>query len=88
MTPEIADALNAIFELGGACLLWYDVIVVYRHKQIRGVWWPARAWFLAWGVWNLLYYPSLDQWLSFTAGLFIVAANLVWCVLAHRYRKN
>ncbi len=88
LDPGVADKINGSFEALGAVLLWYDVRVVYLHKQIRGVWWPARSFFMFWGFWNILYYPSLDQWWSFWAGVALVSANLVWCILAWGYRKN
>lgn len=88
LDPGVADKLNGTFEAAGAVLLWYDVRVVYLHKQIRGIWWPARTFFMVWGFWNILYYPSLDQWWSFWAGVALVSANAVWCALAYRYRNN
>lgn len=88
LDPGVADKINGSVEALGAALLWYDVRVVYLHKQIRGVWWPARSFFMFWGLWNILYYPSLDQWWSFWAGVALVSANLAWCILAWGYRKN
>lgn len=43
--------------------------------------------FTLWGVWNIYYYPSLNQWCSFAGGLVIVAANALWVGLMLRYRK-
>lgn len=59
--------------------------VILRDKGVRGVDWRATAFFTAWGAWNLFYYPHLGQWLSFSGGLVIVAANAVWVSLALRY---
>jgi hypothetical protein len=36
-------------------------------------------------VWNLYYYPHLDQWWSFAGGLVIVAANVLWIGLMVYY---
>lgn len=81
-----ADAINALFALGGAAMQWMNVQSLYRHKSIRGVWWPAWALFAAWGWWNVYYYgPHLDQWLSWGAGLLIVTANTLWVVMAIYY---
>lgn len=79
------DLLNGLFELFGGCMIWLDVRRLAIDKQIKGVYWPSRAFFLTWGVWNLYYYPSLDQWLSFFGGLVICSANIMWCVLAVWY---
>lgn len=75
MSPDI---INAIFEFGGGCLIWLSVRQLWKDKELKGVHWAPIIFFWAWGVWNLFYYPSLDQWWSFTGGLWIVVANGVW----------
>lgn len=42
------------------------------------MYWPMTAFFTAWGFWNLHYYPSLEQWFSFYAGIVLVLGNLCW----------
>jgi hypothetical protein len=85
MTPDIA---NALFELAGAVFLILDCRALHRDKRLRGVYWPGRVFFASWGLWNVLYYPAIAQWFSFSAGLLVLAANAVWCALAWRYRKS
>ncbi len=85
MTP---DLLNATFELVGACFLAVDCKRLHRDKCLRGLWWPGRVFWASWGVWNVFYYPSIGQTLSFYAGLLVLAANAVWCALAWKYRKQ
>jgi len=80
------DLINAVFEMGGAALLTLNIVRLLRDKTLAGVSIFPTAWWTAWGMWNLFYYPSLGQWASFTAGLFVVAFNLAWVVLAVRYR--
>ncbi len=75
MTP---DVLNALFELTGALLTAMNTRRVIRDKGYAGIYWPAVAFFWAWGAWNLFYYPHLEQWWSFTAGVLLFAANLSW----------
>jgi hypothetical protein len=83
------DAINAAFELVGAFLNWTNVRRLMRDKKVRGVYWPAWAFFALWGWWNLLYYgPFLGQWLSGAAGIIMVIANTTWVVLAIKYRRN
>lgn len=72
------DVLNAIFEFGGGCLIWLSVRQLWLDKELKGVHWSPIIFFWAWGMWNLFYYPSLDQWWSFAGGLWIVLANGVW----------
>jgi len=85
---EYNDLVNGLFELCGAFLLWVNVRKLHTDKQVRGVFWPVTAFFGVWGLWNLYYYPSLDQWFSFAAGIVLVTANIVWVWMAIRYRKN
>lgn len=83
------DIVNGIFEMCGGLLCWMDVRRLLQDKQIKGVYWPVRLFFAAWGWWNLYYYPSLGQWCSFAGGVLLVAGNTAWVALAlkHHYAK-
>jgi hypothetical protein len=81
------DYINGAFEFWGGVALWKNVGMIRRDKMVRGVNWQVTAFFTTWGVWNLFYYPSLGQWVSFAGGLNIVAANAVWLSYAVRYRN-
>lgn len=82
------DMINGLFELFGGILLWKNVSKLYHDKQLRGVFWFPTAFFGLWGYWNLYYYPSLNQWASFSGGMVIVSANTAWVILALVYRRN
>lgn len=87
MTPF--DAINGVFEAGGAILVWNNFRRLRRDKLVRGVDWRVTAFFSAWGFWNAVaYYPSLHQWFSFAGGIALVAGNCAWLTLALKYRKN
>ncbi len=83
-----ADGVNGAFELVSGLLLWNNVRILYRDKQVRGVSIVTTAVFALWGYWNLYYYPSLGQWLSLAGGLSVVLANTAWVGLAWRYRRG
>lgn len=85
MTP---DAINACFEGVGALFAIPDVWRLLRDRTIRGVYWPGRAFWITWGVWNLYFYPAVDQPLSFFGGCALTAANAAWLTLAIRYRSK
>lgn len=85
---HLSDSINGIFEAGGAILMWLNVKRIIEHKQVRGIDWRITVFFSAWGFWNLWYYPSLHQWMSFIGGIVMVTANIVWLVLAIKYRNN
>ena len=83
----IADVINGAFELLGGLMILNHCRAVWRDKAVAGVSIVSTVFFAAWGLWNLYYYPSLDQWWSFAGGLAIVCANALWIALLLRYRK-
>jgi len=80
------DLINGSFELFGAYLTWANVYKLLKDKEVKGVYWMIWVFYSAWGMWNLYYYPSLDQWASFYAGIIMVIGNICWVVLAIKYK--
>lgn len=80
-----ADLINAIFEIGGAVAILNHCRVAYRDKAVNGVSILSTIFFTAWGFWNMYYYPSLGQWISFYAGITIALSNMVWVSLLIKY---
>ena len=76
------DLINGGFEMVGALFTWRNFLELHRTRELRGVYWPTTAFFSAWGLWNLLYYPALGQWASLAGGIALVAGNVAWVVLA------
>ena len=83
-----ADIINASFEVLGGFFILNHCRVVWKDKAVAGVSIVSTIFFSGWGLWNIYYYPSLDQWYSFWGGLFIVAANLLWVALLIKYRHG
>lgn len=81
------DHINGTFEILGGYFILRHCFAVMKDKAVAGVSIISTAFFAAWGIWNLYYYPHLDQWWSFAGGLAIVASNIFWIVLLLRYRK-
>lgn len=84
----ILDAINGSFELVAGFMVLLHCWRTYQDKNVQGVSFVATAFFAIWGFWNLIYYPALDQWLSFAGGLLIVAANALWVGLMIYYRRS
>ena len=80
-----ADTTNGLLELAGGVFVMLSIFKVIDDKKVRGVSWVHVSFFTVWGVWNLYYYPSLDQWFSFVGGLFLVSVNAVWVALLLYY---
>jgi hypothetical protein len=70
--------VNGSFEFLGGFLVWLNVRALYRAKKFVGVALAPTAFFAAWGMWNLYFYPSLGQWLSLAGGLNLSLAEFVW----------
>ena len=84
----MTDAVNGLFECLGGVLLWMGVRRLWIDREVKGMYWPATMFFGLWGWWNLFYYPSLGQWLSFLGGLVVVSANTTWVVLFLVFRAK
>ncbi len=74
------DLINASFELAGAVPIALSVGRLWRDRAARGIHPLQFGFFALWGMWNLVYYPMLDQWWSLAGGAAIFSANLAWLV--------
>jgi len=84
-----ADAVNGLFEMGASIAILAHCFKLYKDKLLRGVSIGATAFFTSWGVWNLYYYPSLGQSISFVAGMAVVFTNVLWLgMMFHYSRRN
>ena len=59
------DLINGTFEASGSLFILRSIFLLHKQKLVRGVSLIHVAFFMAWGWWNLYYYPHLGQWLSF-----------------------
>ncbi|RLD07556.1 MAG: hypothetical protein DRI65_04445 [Chloroflexota bacterium] len=82
------DLVNGAYEMLGAPFIVLSIMNLLREKAVKGVDWRAVAFFSTWSMWNLYYYPHLEQWASFLGGILIAAANLVWLVLMVYYIRK
>lgn len=83
MTP---DMINGSFEAAGALMNCLSIRALMRDRQVKGVSpWPS-VFFLSWGLWNLIYYPLLEQFWSTIAGAALALTTATWLVLYLRYR--
>jgi len=82
------DWINGTFEFLGAGFIYLSIRKVLKDKIVHGINWLTVAFFAAWGIWNLYYYPFLDQWWSFSGGIALVIVNIMWIVLLIHYRPR
>lgn len=74
----MADIINGCFELLAGLFCTINCFRLYKDKKVRGISILSTVFFTSWGFWNLYYYPSLGQTMSFIGGIFIVTTNVVW----------
>ncbi len=82
------DFINGSFEFVGAAFQVVQVRQILKDKAVKGVHWLPILFFALWGYWNLIYYPSLEQWFSFTGGLLLTIATSIWLVLLIKYSNR
>ena len=82
-----ADIINGTFELVGGLLYLLNIKILIKDKKIQGISLLPTLFFTSWGLWNLFYYPHLDQWFSFFGCIVLVTVNAVWLALAYYYSK-
>lgn len=83
-----ADIVNGLYEFLASLFMMNNCRVLFNDKKVRGVSIVSTAFFTSWGFWNLYYYPSLNQWLSFFGGAILVLVNVVYVVLMMYYRRK
>jgi hypothetical protein len=79
------DQANACLEMGGAFLRTLDCIKLFQDKRFSGGHLGTALYFLGWGVFNVFFYPSLNQVWSFWAAIALMAMNGLWFVMAVHY---
>jgi len=82
------DIINGLFESCGALMLSRSVWMTYKAKKTEGVSILAIIYFSSWGLFNLFYYPSLNQPFSFLGGCLCTLTNLIWCGQIFYYRRK
>lgn len=83
------DLINGGFELAGAAFNCLSIRALLRDRQVKGVSPLPSLFFMSWGLWNLVYYPSLGQWWSFWGGVALAATTATWLGLyVHFNRKE
>ncbi len=82
------DIINGFFEIIACIITWLNIYKIEKDKIVKGIYWPTNLFFLIWGLWNLYYYPSLEQYFSFYMGLALAFSNIIWVYLAYKYNKK
>lgn len=79
------DLINAAFEFCAAIAVALHCRAILHDREVHGVSTAGIGFFVAWGFWNLYYYPHLEQPLSFVCGIAVTVVNLVYVGLLMYY---
>lgn len=83
------DLINGLFEIGSGIFQIINIVKLIKDKELKDISWIPMGFFTLWGCWNLYYYPSLNQPLSFIGGIMIFVTNFIWLTLVFYYNlKN
>jgi len=82
------DYVNAMFELGMAFCIFLSIRKLCKDRQVKGIHWANVAFPMLWGLFNIVYYPSLEQHASFFAGVVVVAMNAAYLYKINEYRDR
>lgn len=82
------DLINGLLESIGAVLISLDVRRIHIDREVKGIYWPSRIFFLAWGCWNLYFYPYYDHFWSFVGGIFMTLVNVMWLASVVYYLRK
>lgn len=88
MTTLWTDLINGSFEALAGAMVLNHCRVLYAEKMVRGVSVISSFFFTLWGIWNLYYYPALNQPMSFYGVLVVVAANALYVGMMVYYRRE
>lgn len=81
------DVGNAVFECSGGLFVALNAWDIWKKKAVAGQTLTALFFFTMWGIWNLFYYPSQNQWWSTVGAWSIMIVNSVQIYLVFRFRK-
>lgn len=86
---SLPDLINGGFEVFGFVAMANNIRGLLKDKMVRGFRLTSMLFFTSWGIWNVYYYPHLQQWASFVGGLLMCLSNIVYVSLTIYYlRKN
>lgn len=85
---QYKDLINGSFELLASFATLDHCRVLLQDREVRGVSYFSILFFIIWGFWNLFYYPSLNQLLSYFGSIGIVIANIFYFCLVIYYKSG
>ena len=82
------DLINGGVGIVGTLFILRSIVLLYKHKQVRGIFWPIAIFFSGASTWSGYFFYELQMVYSFWANVCYAVANLTWLMLAVKYRRN
>lgn len=79
------DAINAVFQFGGAFFIALAIREAIRHKG-QGAHWGQVLWFTAYGIFSCAFMHGLEQTWSFIGATLVASTNLVFASVLVYFR--
>ena len=87
MIVDWPDLINGGFECIVGATVWLNIRQIYLDRRTYGIHLVPCVLFTMWSIWNLFYYPHLNQWISFIGSLNMALANCIWVGQMLYYRR-
>lgn len=72
------DITNSFFVWGGAIVTWLNIWRLIQDKECKGVSIAAQVFFMAWAVWNVVFYACQGLSWSLIASVVHAIGAIVW----------
>lgn len=84
----IADFIMGLIQLVSAGFMGISVWQLYKAKLVRGISAITVSFWVAWGFWDLYYFPSLGQWWAFAGAVAVTLINMLYVYLIVTYNRR
>lgn len=86
----LSDMMMGLIQVTSAGFLGVSVLQLFRKKYVSGVSAVTVSFWVAWGLWDLYYFPSLHQWWAFGGGVVVTMMNALYVslILLYNYREK
>ena len=83
-----SDLINGGFEAVSGAFVCLNIKALLRDKQVKGISLIPATFFAIWGVWNMVFYPSLNLWWSFAGAWLLTTVSSIWLWLAVYFNRK
>jgi len=83
-----SDIINGGYKFLLGFFIFLNCVQLWKDKTVKGVRISPFICFALGSLWDLYYYPHLNQWVSLMGACHIVVWNIIWVILALYYTRR